>query len=564
MSYLVLARKYRPAGFDDFVGQEVVAETLRNAIRLGRVGHAYLFCGPRGVGKTSMARVFAKALNCKQGPTENPCGKCPACKAIGTGDDVDVIEIDGASNRGINEVREIRQNTRYAASRSRFKIYTIDEVHMLTEPAFNALLKTLEEPPSHVKFFMATTAPAKLPETILSRVQRFDFRRIATGRIADRLKSICEKEKVSATDEVCLLIARRGRGSMRDALSLLDQVFSFCGENPEIEDVTRLIGALDDDEMGGILDKVRGKDSAGLVRDVGHLLMRGMDAGEIVDEMVHYLRDLLIGRVCGADQDLLDRPAESAAQIVERGRDMTPEHIIYMIEVLNAARRRLREEQDERIVLELALVKLAESDGLRPVGELIERLAALQDQVGLLPGPAGPPPGRQGLSASRAQAPSGSHARFPTAAGSRSGRDLEDGNGPGRAAPVIKEESPLLFTPAGEKGGGVWEQLLQAAHMKSSWLYVCLHNGRLERIADGEAVVAFAKDRAKFRADLNRPENRKIIEELLAGILGSPVKVCFTVLEEGPADAPTESRVVQDEMIQEIVRRFDGQIIRGS
>jgi len=527
MSYLVLARKYRPAGFDDFVGQRVIAETLRNAIRLERVAHGYLFCGPRGVGKTSMARVFAKALNCAEGPTCTPCGKCNACRSISRGEDVDVIEIDGASNRGIDAVREIRRNARYAASHSRFKIYVIDEVHMLTNEAFNALLKTLEEPPPHVKFFLATTAPAKLPETILSRVQRFDFRRISTGEIAKRLEWICEREAVKASPEVCLLVARRGRGSMRDALSLMDQVFSFCGDEPKFEDVRRLIGALSDDEMGGILDMVRARDSAGLVYAVDGLLKRGMDAGEAVDEMVRYLRDLLVARVCGPDEDLLDRPGEAAGGLVERARELTPQEIIYMVEVLNSSARRLREGQDERVVLEMALVKLAESDGLRPVGELLERLAVLEESAGA------------GVASDAA----------PT---------------PARTEPAVREAVAPGFGEGAETTPDVWEKVLQAAHVKSSWLHLCLCSGRLAGIDAGTAVIEYPA-KGSFRADIEKPEFRRTVEAIFSEVTGRRMRVRLVTREETEVapEAGAPAAAAEDEMVQETVRRFKGRMVRG-
>src|SRR5947209_3041293 len=230
MSYLVLARKWRPQSFEDIAGQGHISRTLQNAIRTNRVAHAYLFTGVRGVGKTSAARILAKALNCENGPTTTPCDACPRCKSITAGDDVDVLEIDGASNRGIDEVREIRGNVQYRPASSRYKIYIIDEVHMLTAPAFNALLKTLEEPPPHVKFIFATTDVQKIPLTILSRCQRFDFKTIRPERIVQSLRSIVAAEKMQADDEALEIIARRAAGSMRDAQSLLDQLLAFGGD----------------------------------------------------------------------------------------------------------------------------------------------------------------------------------------------------------------------------------------------------------------------------------------------------------------------------------------------
>src|SRR6266852_5558728 len=247
--YKVLARRWRPQQFADLVGQEAIAQALQGAITSERVAHAYLFTGARGVGKTSTARILAKALNCRNGPTETPCDECDICKGIATGEDVDVLEIDGASNRRIDEVREIRQNVQYRPGRARYKIYIIDEVHQLTKEAFNALLKTLEEPPAHVKFIFATTEAEKIPITILSRCQRFDFAGIGTARIVERLRNIVRGEGMEAEDEALELVARRAGGSMRDAQSLLDQLLAFGGERLSSEQVHKLLGTAQDDRV---------------------------------------------------------------------------------------------------------------------------------------------------------------------------------------------------------------------------------------------------------------------------------------------------------------------------
>src|SRR5262245_17626780 len=291
--YTVLARRYRPKQFRDLVGQEAVAQALVNALESGRVAHAYLFTGARGVGKTSSARILAKALNCEKGPTATPCDACDVCRAVASGEDVDVLEIDAASNRGIDDVREIRQAVRSRPSRARFKVYIIDEVHMLSKEAFNALLKTLEEPPPHVKFILATTEVQKIPVTILSRCQRFDFLGISLPRIVERLREVVAAEGLEADDDALELVARRAGGSMRDAQSLLDQLLAFGGERLTAEQVHHMLGTAHDDRVAELAAAVLERDPKRALELIGQAAGEGLQLGELLDQLLDYWRDLM-------------------------------------------------------------------------------------------------------------------------------------------------------------------------------------------------------------------------------------------------------------------------------
>ncbi len=294
VGYTVLARRYRPQQFDECVGQEHVVDALKLAIEHNRVAHAYLFTGPRGVGKTTTARILAKALNCVRGPTATPCDQCDICKAIASGEDVDVIEVDGASNRGIDEIRDMRQKIQFRPSRARFKIYIIDEVHMLSKEAFNALLKTLEEPPSHVKFLFATTEVQKIPITILSRCQRFDLGGIGLQQIVQRLTEIVHAEGMTADHDAIEFIARRGAGSMRDSQSLLDQCLAFCDGHLELNRVHAVLGTASNDRVSQLADAVLAGETALCLELVDQAIGQGVQIGEWVEQMLEYFRDLLV------------------------------------------------------------------------------------------------------------------------------------------------------------------------------------------------------------------------------------------------------------------------------
>jgi DNA polymerase III subunit gamma/tau len=372
--YVVVARRYRPQLFADLVGQEHATQALSNAITTNRVGHAYLFTGARGVGKTSAARIFAKALNCEHGPAPAPCNACEICRSISTGDDVDVLEIDGASNRGIDEIRQLRQNVNVRPSRTRFKIYIIDEVHMLTREAFNALLKTLEEPPEHVKFFFCTTEPAKIPITILSRCQRFDFAGIQTNSIRGRLTQIADSEGVEAEPEALDLLARRAAGSMRDAQSLLEQLLSFAPEKICEADVHSMLGTAGDDRLHQLASYLVDRNPAGALAELDSAAKESVDFALLLEQLFCYLRDAMAAAAgCPADILLFAAPSRRD-EVTELGRRLGLQNTLAAMQILDQALARLRYSTQGRILAELAVVRICSLEDLNDLASLIEGL----------------------------------------------------------------------------------------------------------------------------------------------------------------------------------------------
>jgi len=380
--YLVLARKYRSATFDEVVGQEHVAQTLKNAIAVGRVAHAFLFTGTRGVGKTTMARILAKSLNClsADGPTAEPCNRCDACLAIARGEDVDVVEIDGASNRGIDEIRELRSNVVYRPARSRYKVYYIDEVHMLTREAFNALLKTLEEPPAHVKFIFATTEVEKLPATIVSRCQRFDFRNIPTARIAEHLRAICRSEQIQAEEGAIYRVARAAAGSMRDALSLLDQLISAGNGQVVEQDVIRVLGTPPDEKTAGAVRAIAEGDAGAALKALEELLAGGVTLESSIAAIGEMFRNMMLASVCTAQSDLIELPDSQRAVVGELAGRFTLPALVQAVTMCQNAARSLRGLTSGRGLVEAALVRLAAAEKFVDVASLTERLERLSGQ----------------------------------------------------------------------------------------------------------------------------------------------------------------------------------------
>lgn len=381
MSYLVLARKWRPQLFDDLVGQEHVAQTLKNSIAADRVHHAFLFTGARGVGKTSAARIFAKALNCQEGPTSTPCGVCPSCVEITNSQGIDVLEIDGASNTGVDDIRELRENIRYLPSRSRYKIFIIDEVHMLSINAFNALLKTLEEPPEHAKFIFATTEPHKIPITILSRCQRFDFKKIALTPLQAHLRYIVDQENISISDDGLAAVARSGGGSMRDALSTLDQVIAFCGEQVATDEVQNLLGLVSQRLLVSTLDAVFERDPRQVLTLIQKVDDHGHSFRQFCRQLVELTRALVVLKVAAEPGGLVDFSETEVLELRELTANVVIEDLQRILENLIRTEAELATCHFPRFTLEMVLVRLSNMPTGTNIVTLIERLEGLERKL---------------------------------------------------------------------------------------------------------------------------------------------------------------------------------------
>ncbi len=514
MTYLVSARRWRPQTFDDLIGQEHVSRTLRHAIASGRVAHAFLFTGVRGVGKTTAARILAKALNCEQGPTASPCNACTNCREITAGAAVDVLEIDGASNTGVDDVREIIENVRYQAAKSRFKIYIIDEVHMLSNSAFNALLKTLEEPPAHVKFIFATTDPHKLPATVQSRCQRYDFRRIPLRQVVARLRQIVDAEQITISDRALFTLAREGEGSMRDAQSLLDQV--LAGAQGAVSDAELLdtLGLADRTTIAALADAVIDRDPARVLAPLDEAYQRGCDLRRFTRDLLEHFRNLAVARVSGGAL-LPDVADDEAAALRAQAERIGAADCDRAFRILLAADDEVARAPYPKLVLEMALLRLTALPPLVPVDELLQRVGELEARL------RGAPAARSG----------GAAARAPLATRSE----------PVAATPPRRETSSTppraAAQPAPPADGGSWEAFV--AFVAGERPTLADHLGTCTvRELEG-ATLALAAPRG-FRFDyLSRRDHVAELEEIAARFFARPMRLQLDVADgSSAADAP--------------------------
>jgi DNA polymerase-3 subunit gamma/tau len=543
VSYEVFARKYRPQTFDDLVGQAHVSRTLKNAVAQNRLAHAYLFVGPRGIGKTSTARILAKSLNCVKGPTVTPCGECDNCREIAAGNSLDVIEIDGASNNSVEDVRQLRENVRYAPAKGRYKIYLIDEVHMLSPAAFNALLKTLEEPPEHVKFIFATTEPQKVLPTILSRCQRFDLHRIPANLIAKHLQFIAGKEKISLEPAAAHAVARGAEGGLRDAESMLDQLVAFCGEKISENDVLDVFGFTSEQTVVDLTGRILRGETPGAIDLLHQQSEAGKDMMRLMSDLIAYLRDLLVFK---AKPDALKEDVEVDVQtsLATHAELVTMDRLLELVDQFAAAEGRMKWAPNKKLHLEVAIIKAIQSLGQATLDEVIERLGELRNGGGTRP----PAPSAQSVAAGADR-------------GDKASREQKTEI----AAPSYNESAPRVAETSPD-ANELWQRILGKVPAQKAFVRNSAAAAHVLGIDGRNFQIGFAPGDKAMMDILGTQANRKLLETLLHDITGKDWSVRLTIKEDLPTRQTSASQHSQaenfkeDQLIQEAIGLFNAQI----
>jgi DNA polymerase-3 subunit gamma/tau len=527
MSYQVIARKYRPQTFRDVVGQEHVTTTLTRAIEQNRIAHAYLFCGPRGTGKTTIARIFAKCLNCTDGPKVDFDENDSRCREIAEGRSLDVLEVDAASNRGIDEIRGLRETVRYAPATSKFKIYIIDEVHMLTKEAFNALLKTLEEPPAHAKFMFATTEPEKVLPTILSRCQRFDLRRIPTALIVKHLEQIAVKENVKVDTAALHAIARGAEGGMRDAESTLDQLISFCGAKIEESDVLSMFGLTSQSKLIDLAGAILGGDVTLALKQLNELAASGKDLARLISDLLNHFRNLLIFKITNGDSSMLEASEAELTALKAQQTQSTPDGLTRILEVLGDAELRLREAASKKILLEVAVLRCIEARNAVSVDSVLKQLNALREASG-----------SQAPAAPSSPLPS-PHDSAPVRSGSVAGAAQSDSKPPPAPAGELREFAPLQ---AGVPNTGeLWTILLEAVGRASPFTRTYLLEAHLVSFEKNLLIIGFPPEFEEHIGLVDNSRNHALLQTKMAELGFPGIQVKFS-RSDRPASTPAPTQ----------------------
>lgn len=502
MSYMALYRKFRPNEFEDVKGQDAIVRTLKNQIEAERIGHAYLFCGTRGTGKTTVAKIFAKAVNCEHPVDGSPCGECAVCKAIAAGNSMNVIEIDAASNNGVDNIREIREEVAYRPTEGRYKVYIIDEVHMLSAGAFNALLKTLEEPPSYVIFILATTESHKIPVTIQSRCQRYDFHRISIDTIAGRLRELMEKEQIPVEEKALRYVAKAGDGSMRDALSLLDQCIAFyLGQELTFDKVLEVLGTVDTEVFSKLLRKVLEQDVTSCIHILEDLLVNGKELGQFVNDFTWYLRNLLLVKTSEDAEEVLDVSSENLKALQEESQLIDTDTLMRYIRVLSELSNNLRNATQKRVLVEVGLIKLCKPAMETNLDSVLDRLRVLEEQM------------EKGIPMAAVQS-------LPGYAGMNDSIPVQ----PTQAAPSAPEKKPEKAAPEDlQRIKENWKNIvMQTQGMFKTFLTTAVpkYNGNT---GENKLYVEFSNDLAQTCVD--DPDKKQLLEDLILQMTGKTVEV---------------------------------------
>lgn len=582
MSHIALYRAWRPQTFDSMVGQQHIVQTLQNAIREQRISHAYLFNGPRGTGKTTAAKVMAKAINCEQGPAVEPCNTCIACRGISAGTVMDVVEIDAASNRGIDEIRDIRDKVRYAPSEVRYKVYIIDEVHMLTAEAFNALLKTLEEPPGHVVFILATTEPHKLPATIISRCQRFDFRQVSLEQQSLRLRQICDEEGIRAEDEALTYIARLSDGGMRDAISLLEQASAFTGGSITLEGAIDVTGGMASEHFAQLAEAIQARDVGAVIPIVERLMQAGKSADKCMENLIYYFRDLLLLQLAPDSAALTERIVD-AGRFQAMAEGFPRERLFMMVDTLNQYQVEMRHAAQPQTIFEVALMKICTMDGGAPAGqresaaqrpaeaaaapnEREARLAARIDELerkleqllrtGVAAG--------GGEGAAQAASAAAQPATRP-GGGRRGGSGFGGGGGAGGGIRTVVKLGPYLQAKSSPQSMQVrqrWGEVLHKVKEARISVHAWLIDG--EPVAVHESMVLIAFKNTMHRETTEKQANREVIERVMAEVFGRQVSFATVMQKEWQASADNEAEQEPEELDLQVPADGQGQAAAGS